>query len=523
MIRLPMFVVIAIIAITYFLSHQIAMQYDINIAILFVSLSLFEYIVYMFFIKQYKKANDRVYYFAAWEMGSYANFYAQSEGNSWTKSIYVKSVLKDKGGYLFIDRFRFDQSVKRFFKFFSLRKRFENFNCYIDPKELVKSGIVFGKMGSGKTEFYNTLIEQDAFDRYVINDIKGDFVQKFYNKRKDIILNPYDQRGKIWDFFEEAKESSFVVEIFLTNLFNSLAGDKKDFFSASAKERYMRLFNEINFKHSEKSSKEKMDLFVRELKKYFIEVKKSGRTSEADVASTMKITFEFFDYLNFCMKNDIETFTIKEFLRKKNCKLFLLNRDDQKSKLTPFYTGFLAAFTAVMLSQPDNKENLTLFVLDEYLSFAKNLDDETLEGLHTRMRSKGGCLLPGVQFFPGYREENITQKMLNSASFWFLFEGIDQYTLDRLNKAAGKVKYQRENVDLVKKRKDLANTTFQTQEADLLNPTIFQNLSENYEHITFMPSSKIMYKGYTPRIEFKNANEQFIQSDNIGAFYRRKG
>ncbi len=517
MTRLGVTEILVILGFSYMLAYSIEDAYEINKIFSFLIISTTFFIFYFLFIKQFKKINDRTYYYGAWSMGSYANYFAQSEGNRWTPSLVVKRALKK--GDLFLDKFRFDRSVKRFFKFFSFRKKFENFNCYIDPKELIKSGIVFGKMGSGKTEFYNSILEQDLFNRYIINDIKGDFTQKFYNKRRDIILNPYDQRGQVWDIFKEAKDSPFIVEIFMTNLFNSLAGDKKDFFSANSKDHYMQIFSEINFKLN-KSSKEKMAIFIKELKKYFDSALNSGRTSEADIASTMKITYEFFDYLNFCMQNGAKTFTIREFLNTKNRKLFLLSRDDQKSKLTPFYTGFLAAFSAVILSKPDNEEDLTLFVLDEYLSFAKNLDEETLEGLHIRIRSKGGCLLPGVQFFPSGKDEHLTQKILNSSTFFFLFEGIDLFTLEKINKTVGKVRYKKENIDTAKKR--FENTAFHTEEADLSNTAIMQSLAENFEHITFIPSKKILYKGYTPLVKLENKNEQFIQSKFIKDFYRNK-
>jgi len=515
MVKLDILSILGIAIFTWIGVYNIAEEFKLNAIFLFVSVSVVEYIIYMLLIKQYKKINDRLYYFGAWAMGSYPNFFAQSEGNRWTSSAVVKRSLKK--GDLYIDNFKFSKDVKRFFKFFSLKKYYENFNCFVNSKELTKSGIVFGSMGAGKTEFYNSLIEQDMFNRYVINDVKGDFTQKFYNKRKDIILNPYDERGSFWNPFEEAKESPFVIEIFMTNLFNALAGNKKDFFSASAKERYMRLFNEINYKKASLSSKEKLNLYIEELRKYFDSAAKSGRNSEADVASTMKITFEFFDYINFCIQNGEKTFTIKEFLESKNRKLFLLSRDDQKSKLTPFYTGFLAAFIAVMLSQKDNKEDLTLFVLDEYLSFAKNMDDETLEGLHTRIRSKGGCLLPGVQFFPSGDNEQLTQKILNSANFWFLFEGIDQFTLDKLNKIIGQVRYKKATIDISKNIN--SNETYTSEKVDLINTTILQNL--NFEHITFIPSKGMLYRGYTPLIDdIFNKNKQYIKNKNITLFYR---
>lgn len=490
----------------------------------FVLLCIAEYLVWAFIFKRQESINGRIFDDKAWVMGSYPNYYEQTEGNRWTASQRVKEIMSK--GELFLDQFRFDRSVLyRLSPVYGFASKFNDFDCYADPVDFTQSGIIFGGMGSGKTEFYHSIIAQDKFDRVVAYDTKGDLVQKHYSVLKDIILNPYDQRSHIWNPFEEAKTSPFVTEIFLTNLFNALSGTQKDFFSASSKQRYMKLFNDILYNNSELSSNEQFDLFIQQLKEYFKENQDHERRSEADVASTMHLTFEFFDYMNFCIQNGSPTFTIKEYLSRKSCKLFLLSRDDQRSKLTPFFTGFLAAMTAVMLSQEDQKTSLTLFALDEYLSFAQNLDSETIEGLHTRIRSKGGCLLPGVQYFPEQSNkadsaQGITQKMLNSAAYWFLFQGVDEYTLKKINNTIGKVRYRKEQIREQLVADPLNRKNYQIEESDLLNTSLFQSLGQNYEHITFVPSKRILYKGYTPRAELPNKKANYVQSENIEKYYR---
>ena len=485
--------------------------------ILFASLSIIEYIIYILFFVDHKKINDRIYNFASWTMSSYPNFSGQTEGHRWTNSADIKSRLK---GNLFIDKFRFDISVKNKFYWFSGRKWFENYDCKIKSKDMIKSGIIFGQMGSGKSEFYYSLIEQNTFNRYFIYDSKGDFTQLFYKAKRDIILNPYDARGSYWNPFEEAEYSEQVIDIFMSNLFSSIAGEKKDFFSASSKKRYMDIFNEIAYKMTDKNPNEKMQLFVDQLNVYFNHVKELTQNSEKDVVSTMQLTFEFFDYLNYCIQQEnAQTFTINEFLNSKNSKLILLDREEYKGSLIPFFTGFIAVFNAVILSREDNKENLTLIAIDEYLTFAKNIDETTLEGMHTRLRSKGGCLLPGVQYFPKNNNEVLTQKLLNSATYWFIFQGIDEYTLEKINTTIGKVRYKKSS-DETSNKND--KQSVQTLEQELINPSIIQELGQGYEHITFIPSRKILYKGYTPQIKLPKTNQAFVKSQNMTEFWKQK-
>ncbi|MBU0626060.1 type IV secretion system DNA-binding domain-containing protein [Patescibacteria group bacterium] len=488
--------------------------------ILFITLSIVEYIIYVLIFVSHKKINDRIYNFAAWAMSSYPNFSRQTEGHRWTNSIIVKSRLKM--GDLFIDKFRFDQTVKNQFYWFSGRKWFENFDCKIKSKDMVKSGIIFGQMGAGKSEFYYSVIAQNTFNRYFIYDSKGDFTQLFYKAKRDIILNPYDARCSYWNPFEEAEHSEQVIDIFMTNLFSSIAGNKKDFFSASSKQRYMDIFNEIAYKVTWKNPKEKMQLFIDQLHIYFSKAQDLSQNSEKDIISTMRLTFDFFEYLNFCIQQeDVKTFTINEFLDSKNSKLILLDREEYKGVLIPFFTGFIATFNAILLSREDNKEDLTLLAIDEYLTFAKNIDETTLEGMHTRLRSKGGCLLPGVQYFPRNNNDELTQKLLNSATYWFIFQGIDEYTLDKINKTIGKVRYQKTS-DETSPNKKYEGQTAQTLEQELINPSIIQELGRQYEHITFIPSRKILYKGYTPQVKLDKINTNFIKNKNMAKFWMQK-
>ncbi|WP_171012998.1 type IV secretion system DNA-binding domain-containing protein [Arcobacter arenosus] len=451
-------------------------------------------------------------------MGSYSNFFSQTEGNKWTSSKIVKERLKY--GDLYINNFKFDDDVINKFYFFSLRKKFENFKCKINTKDLTKSTIVFGQMGSGKSEFLYSLLKQNTMNRYLIFDSKGDFTQKFYSSKRDIILNPYDSRSSIWNPFEEAELNPYIVEIFFTNLLNSIAGDKKDFFSASTKERYMDIFYEVLYKKSELNAKQKLSIYVKELKRYFSEVSKSNSKSENDVISTMKLLFEFIEYMDFKVQNGCKTFTISNFIITNNSKLFLLARDDLKSKLNPFFTAFIAIFASILLSRPDNKANLTGLFLDEYLTFAKNLDEETLEGLHTRIRSKGGCLITAIQYFPKAKYEELTQKILNSSNYLFLFQGIDTYTLDIINKTVGKVRYKKDS--LKKNNKSFYNNeSFNTEETNLLNTTMFHSLAEKFEHITYIPSKKLLYKGYTNEIKSVKRNLAFVfDKKSLSRFYR---
>lgn len=85
--------------------------------------------------------------------------------------------------------------------------------------------------------------------------------------------------------------------------------------------------------------------------------------------------------------------------------------------------------------------------------------------------------------------------MLNSAAYWFLFQGVDEYTLKKINNTIGKVRYRKEQIREQLVADPLNRKNYQIEESDLLNTSLFQSLGQNYEHITFVPSKQILYKG----------------------------
>ncbi len=70
--------------------------------------------------------------------------------------------------------------------------------------------LITGAPGTGKTLINSDMIDQvrKKHHRALIYDRTGTYVRKFYNPQKDIILNPFDQRGSNWDIFHEAKSMS---------------------------------------------------------------------------------------------------------------------------------------------------------------------------------------------------------------------------------------------------------------------------------------------------------------------------
>ena len=59
----------------------------------FVLLCIVEYLIWAFIFKRQESINGRIFDDKAWAMGSYPNYYEQTEGNRWTASTRVKEIM----------------------------------------------------------------------------------------------------------------------------------------------------------------------------------------------------------------------------------------------------------------------------------------------------------------------------------------------------------------------------------------------------------------------------------------------
>jgi len=469
--------------------------------------SLFASLMIYWFIAGRRRdvINNKEYEKSPSNAGSYPNFANQTAGLEWTPK---KRLMNDKDG-IYIDEFIYSWEVlKRLNLLHRLIFNSSKKEMRREPLVFTRGSLVVGSMGSGKTEFINSFLEQKFYNRAIVHDFKGDFVEKVYSSRKDIILNPFDRRGAIWDIFEEAKQYPKIADSFFQSLLNGILGSSeqnKNFFTSSAKERFVKIFNEIQVQ--ELPSKEKWNLFIKKTDIYFQEVRELEQKSEKDVVSTMKLLIEYLEFINFLIQNGAKTFTICKFLRG-NKKLFLLNNPTYGDFLTPYFSAFIDSFVKIFMAEkPETKEDFTFFLLDEYLSLLPLLSDDTKNILHTLVRSRGGCMMPGIQYLP--EDKKLKQQLLNSAENIYLFQTSDSATATEVKEILGKVEYSSENRSETNNNESGYQNSYATATEYLLSDNILKEIGQDYSHITFTQSNQQLYRGYSKLLKREKKNKPF--------------
>lgn len=432
------------------------------------------------------------------DLSSYPNYKNQKAGYKWS---LVPEIEKFSKGELFIDKFALYPFRGERWTSDMLSNIKTNINQ--KPIDFTKTVTVLGAMGSGKTEFFHSILKQNKFARSIIHDAKGDFVEKHYNAETDYIFNPYDSRGLNWDLWEEMKREEALIENFVHNLLNS-ATEEKDFFTSSAKKIVVEIFMRVHITYNEKTSAEKWQLLIDEIEQYG--VNGANNATQSSIYSTMELFIDTFKLFGYQSTRDQPIFTINEFLNS-NSRLFLLNNPALSKKITPIFSGFSAMLFEQLLSRADTKEDLTLLLFDEYLSL--NFDKETRLKLLTQVRSKGGCTMLGMQYLPMHDKEH--QQQLDSSSYAnFIFKLNDNETVKHIVEKFDEVSY-----NLAKKGGN------EERKEKFLSTMHIQSMPE-YHHLSMYLTDKIIYLGYTPMVKNLEVINSNFERRNLKDFYEYK-
>lgn len=454
--------------------------------------------------------------------GSLPNPLEVKRGYMWTPISRLKNLFSEnKKNTVFIDEFRFDDEYAHKAKINGFyRKSAEKTEFYYDPLKLTQGVLLVGKMGAGKTEFYFIVLSQKFYNRVVIHQVKaGDFAESFLGKN-DMLFSPYDKRGYLWDVMSE---SEGILKTFFENFANSVMGDKKDFFSSSSQRLYNELAQKIRTKYKDEPSSVKWLLLIKAIKDLFAEMDSGSQKSKQDVKSTMEAILEPLEIMAWKMQDPKQkSFVISDFFKRKNqCKLILDNIPEHEKSLTPLFTAFIACMSQVHTSLPDSKTDFTLYALDEYLSFATIMDEPSKKRLHTLIRSKGGILMPAVQYIPK-DDKKLQQLLTSSAYMWVYFSVIEEETIKLFKDAVGETEYTYlERSNSKGDSGESSSTSTRNERINLINNHLLNGLGSKFEHVCYIPNEKVLYVGYTPQANLPKKAEKTVPSD-LSEFYAIK-
>ncbi|MDQ7032244.1 MAG: type IV secretion system DNA-binding domain-containing protein [Desulfonauticus sp.] len=276
---------------------------------------------------------------------------------------------------------------------------------HIPQKHVCKHVFVMGATGSGKSTLLcqQIAIAREKGVKNVIMDPKGEFVSKFFVKDQDIIFNPFDRRGKIWDIMKDIK-GEVSARAFAASFISPppSAGDAMFFYQAARALLTGILVVAQNIEEVVEyiytSTPSLAEFLARNQEKAAREAAiylGDGTSKQAlGVHATLMETAYALRYLS--KKKKKETFTIKDFIQTEKGSLFLSLIPKYAKICQPLYAGFINLLCLQLLSLADTKEIRCLLFMDEFASLPKL---EMIPRLLREARSKGVGVILAMQDF----------------------------------------------------------------------------------------------------------------------------
>jgi hypothetical protein len=480
-----------------------------NIASILIGVIAYYSAIFLDFIPP-KRHGDIIYYPNPSRMGSVANYFG-SMGRKWTSASQVLQFSKNNKyqDNINLDNFIYTPLVSKNLPFLSLKQFYNNkpINAPVvgasqNGIDLLEGVIVMGSAGGGKSQFLLNIFNQNKFNRAVVHDIKGEFIKYFYREDRDIIFNDYDTRGAIWDIFEEAKNNPVAIDLFFENFIENFMS--KEFFSTAAVEVYQEHFTVVL--DMPITSIEKWKIYNETINDTIAKYIASGDRTESSIAQVMKTIQRYFVFQQKRIEQGAKTFTIYDFKESFNVRLFLSNRPEVTAKLTPQYIAFMSVFTTIIANKTDKKD-ITLLMIDEYLTFAKGMDRKSLTILHTTLRSSGVMIVTGLQSLP--TDPEIKTLVWGNNRYFIIYPVIDDNTQRAINSLVGQTIYKEKSES--QNINGRVSENYKNSSADAVENIIYTTIGgANYGHITFAPTPNILYIGRNNLLKKEEIAEDFI-------------
>ncbi|HHY0497223.1 type IV conjugative transfer system coupling protein TraD [Vibrio parahaemolyticus] len=279
----------------------------------------------------------------------------------------------------------------------------------------VKHLLIDGTTGAGKSVAIRKLLRwiRERGDKAIIYDKGCDFVSKFYDPHKDVILNPFDERCAAWDIWSDAKDAPDFESLAAALIPQHGEGDPfwvdsaRTIFSATAYQMmlddklecsienllHIILTSELSTLGEHLKGTEASSLVSKSIEKTAISIK-----------SVLATYIKSLRYLHGLDEKDSQgnrkraPFSITDWVQDESQQgfLFLSSNARQHTALRPLISMWLAiASNAILGMEPDEDRRIWV-IIDEMPTLHKLPE---LTHIISEVRKFGGCYLLGLQSY----------------------------------------------------------------------------------------------------------------------------
>ena len=232
--------------------------------------------------------------------------------------------------------------------------------------------LIMGGTGVGKTvttiDIFNQIKERG--ESAIILDLKGTYIEKFYEKDKDIILNPLDSRCPEWNLMNEVENYAHIKS--LAESFIPYGGDKSEIWNKAAREGFTGILEDQLSRGKKLSNNEIVEMFLKSSVKEISKLAKDTYASSIiDITSPETAASVVFNLCTHITSLRLITaardqgFSIRKWYkeREEGSCIYISGHSEYESLLRPLQTAWWEVALRGLVSEKRKKK--TWIILDE--------------------------------------------------------------------------------------------------------------------------------------------------------------
>lgn len=364
------------------------------------------------------------------------------------------------------------------------------------PNTVEAQTCLYGTVGVGKTNAMSEMLAtiRENHGRAVVYDRMGTFVSRFYDEERDIIINPFDNRSKSWNLFDDVLDAASFTQLSEVMIPEKAGAASDPFWSQSARIVFDYAAGEL-YKTGPKTVKALIDYVIRmevsELSK-LISSTPGAHFFNEDIAKTaLSIRANLISELRFLefLRDDAEAVSIRDWMASEEPSFLFLTGDAEHAAATRNIISVILEIAAnALMSLGPASEPRCYFFIDELPSLNRL---PFLVSSLAEIRQFGGAFVLGYQVYSQLEDNygrEAAQTIAGTTNNRIVFNTPDFRTAKLCSETLGNVDLWEANSNIsvgAHEARDGVGFTQQRVERSIVSPAEIQNLPQFQAFVKF--------------------------------------
>lgn len=364
------------------------------------------------------------------------------------------------------------------------------------PNAVEAQTCLYGTVGVGKTnamsEMLQTIRENGA--RAIIYDRMGTFVSKFYDEERDFIVNPFDNRSRAWNPFDDVLDAASFTQMAEVMIPEHRGAASDPFWSQSARIVFDYAAREL-YKSGPRTVQALIDHVIRmdasELARliaatpgahFFNEnIEKTAQSIRANLIAELR-------FLEF-LRDDAEALSIRAWMKESKPSFLFLTGDAEHAAATRnIISAILEIAANALMSLGPATEPRCYFFIDELPSLNRL---PFLVSSLAEIRQFGGAFVLGYQVYSQLEDiygREAAQSISGTTNNRVVFNTPDFRTAKLCSESLGNMDQWEANSNIsvgAHEARDGVSFNSQRVERSIVSPAEIQNLPQFEAYVKF--------------------------------------